>query len=178
MRPEYNPGCISQQPMLFAGYNACCHASPMEIRDRLAQAMRHSGLTQDSLAKRVGVSQQAIQKLLSGTSKTSRKLTEIALACGVRPEWLATEEGPMSIEGLRATESQSAGSIREIMAAAVTIARLVQDRTTERIEGERYIALLTEAGAAVQRYGVEQIMNGSALDQAATEVAVELRSIK
>lgn len=95
MRAEYNHGCISQQPMLFADYNACCQACAMELRDRIAQAMQHAGLTQDALAKRVDVSQQAIQKLLSGLSKTSRKLTEIAVACGVRPEWLAAEEGSM-----------------------------------------------------------------------------------
>ena len=47
------------------------------------------------MAKLVGISQQAIQKLESGKAEASRRLTEIAVACGVRPEWLSSESGPM-----------------------------------------------------------------------------------
>ncbi|MCC4588725.1 helix-turn-helix domain-containing protein [Xanthomonas sp. NCPPB 1067] len=123
MHPEYNPGCISQQPMLFASYNACCHASVMELRDRIAEAMQHAGLTQDALAKRVDVSQQAIQKLLSGQSKTSRKLTEIAVACRVRPEWLASEDGPMLGDAVQIAPSQPERIDFDRMALTVSVAR-------------------------------------------------------
>ncbi|WP_158255454.1 helix-turn-helix domain-containing protein [Xanthomonas sp. CFBP 7912] len=176
MSAEYNSSCISQQPMLFAPYNGRCHALPMDLRSRIAAAMRHSGDTQDSLAKRVGISQQAIGKLLSGKSQTSRRLTEIALACGVRPEWLAAGEGEMLPSGRNPPESHSAGLIRDTMAAAVTIARRVQDMAIEPIEGERFIRLLTEAALIYQELGSGQTLSGTSLDEAAREVAARLRS--
>ena len=46
------------------------------------------GLTQLELAKRVGVSQQAIQQLEDGVIKRPRYMVELALALGVSPEWL------------------------------------------------------------------------------------------
>lgn len=67
----------------------------MEFSARVIAAREHAGLTQDALAKAVGVSQQAIQKLESGKAGASRKSTQIAVVCGVRPEWLADESGPM-----------------------------------------------------------------------------------
>ena len=67
----------------------------MNLSQRIVAAREHRGLTQDALAKLVGISQQAIQKLESEKSSSSRKLTEIAIACGVRPEWLASGLGAM-----------------------------------------------------------------------------------
>ncbi|WP_372382156.1 helix-turn-helix domain-containing protein [Xanthomonas sp. NCPPB 1068] len=177
MRAEYNSSCISQQPMLFAGYNARCQALGMDLHARIAAAMRHSGDTQDSLAKRVGISQQAVAKLLSGKSQTSRRLTEIALACGVRPEWLAAGDGPMVAGVQSGGESQPERSIRDTIAAAVAIARRVQDMAIEPIEGERFIKLLTEAALIYQEHGSEQPLSAASLDDAAREVAARLRSI-
>ena len=59
-----------------------------EIKDRVAQSRRDMGLTQLELAKRVGVSQQAIQQLEDGVIKRPRYMVELALALGVSPEWL------------------------------------------------------------------------------------------
>lgn len=67
----------------------------MSLAQRVAQAREHANLTQDELGKAVGVSQQTIQKLESGRTGSSRKLTEIALVCGVSAIWLATGRGPM-----------------------------------------------------------------------------------
>jgi hypothetical protein len=72
-------------------------------------------------------------------------------------------------------QSQSAGSLRDTMAAAVTIARRVQDMAIEPIEGERYVQLLTEAAMMVQEAGA-QSLSGASLDDAAREVAARLRS--
>lgn len=68
----------------------------MTLAERLKLAMREAGLTQTALAKRTGVSQAAIQKLTSGSAKSSTKLVDIARALSVRPEWLADESGSMS----------------------------------------------------------------------------------
>jgi len=67
----------------------------MELNERVITAREHAGLTQAKLAGLAQLSQQAIQKLESGKSNSSRKLTQIALACGVRPEWLASGRLPM-----------------------------------------------------------------------------------
>lgn len=67
----------------------------MNLAERIIAAREHLGVTQAELAKRVQLSQQAIQKLESGKSESSRRLTEIAVACGVRPEWLSNESGSM-----------------------------------------------------------------------------------
>jgi len=67
----------------------------MELNERVSTARVHAQLTQAQLAKAAGVSQQAIQKLESGKSKDSKKIAQIAIACGVRPEWLTTGDEPM-----------------------------------------------------------------------------------
>lgn len=61
-------------------------------QERLRLAMEYADLTQQELAKRVGVRQQSIQYLLS-KGRSSRRNSEIAKACGVDPDWLATGEG-------------------------------------------------------------------------------------
>lgn len=67
----------------------------MELKDRIVAAMAHAQLTQDALGKKVGLSQQSINKLVTGKALASRKLTQIAIACGVNPRWLAEGVGDM-----------------------------------------------------------------------------------
>ena len=59
----------------------------MNMADRIKQRMQKLGITQDELAKQAELTQPAIFKLLAG------KTLE------VRPQWLATGEGPMVEEG-------------------------------------------------------------------------------
>lgn len=54
--------------------------------------MRLAGLSQSELARRVGVKAQAIQHLAT-KGQGSKKNYDIALACDVDPEWLATGSG-------------------------------------------------------------------------------------
>ena len=96
MPQEYNLGCIRQQPLLFDRNNTRCHRALMELNDRVALARKHAQLTQAQLAKLAGVSQQAINKLESGQSRDSKRIVQIAIACGVRPEWLTSGEEPMA----------------------------------------------------------------------------------
>ncbi|OVZ89914.1 phage repressor protein [Yersinia frederiksenii] len=63
--------------------------------DRLNRALQEAGLSQEQLAKAVGLTQPAIQKLTSGKAKSSRKILEISEALKVRPEWLGRGEEPM-----------------------------------------------------------------------------------
>ena len=64
---------------------------------RLFQARTRANLTQPQLAKAVGMAQSTLGELEyigRGSSFTS----QIAKACGVNPEWLASGEGPMALE--------------------------------------------------------------------------------
>ncbi len=80
----------------------------MTLAERLKLAMREAGLTQAALADRVGVSQAAIQKLTSGSAKSSTRIVDIARALGVRPAWLSDENGAMkeSADGTHHPDSE------------------------------------------------------------------------
>ena len=67
--------------------------------DRVKQRMQELDIKQDELAKAAELTQPAIFKLLAGKTKRTTRLAEIAKALGVRPQWLATGEGPMQEMG-------------------------------------------------------------------------------
>lgn len=56
--------------------------------DRVKRAMRLRGMTQEQLAERVGMTQTAISKLVSGKTRRPRYLMELAKVLGVEPEEL------------------------------------------------------------------------------------------
>lgn len=64
------------------------------LAGRLKLAMYEAGVTQSWLALRIGVSQGAIQKLVSGKAHSSRRIVDIAKALNVNPEWLDKGIGP------------------------------------------------------------------------------------
>ena len=59
--------------------------------ERLKARMEERGVSQTELARRVGVSQQAIGKLVSGESSTSRQLHKIARELATSPAYLMGE---------------------------------------------------------------------------------------
>ncbi|EMA3643514.1 helix-turn-helix transcriptional regulator [Providencia stuartii] len=63
------------------------------LAQRLKQARKNAGITQNELAKLVGVSQAAIQKIETGKAATSTRLIEISKALNVDPEWLSVGTG-------------------------------------------------------------------------------------
>lgn len=67
----------------------------MTLGERLKIARAHAGITQLELSERSGASQQAISSIERGDADGSTQLVQIAVACSVRPEWLAMELGPM-----------------------------------------------------------------------------------
>jgi transcriptional regulator with XRE-family HTH domain len=66
------------------------------ITDRIASALAESQLEQAELARRVGVSRQAVNDWLKGRSVNIRPETLVRLAdvLGVEIRWLATGHGP------------------------------------------------------------------------------------
>lgn len=66
----------------------------MSFSERLLAAMRAAGETQGGLAKKVGMAQSSVNKLLNGANG-SRKTVEIARVLSVSADWLASGRGGM-----------------------------------------------------------------------------------
>lgn len=64
---------------------------------RLKEARKHAGLTQQQLARKVGIGQSTIAEL-ERSGLGSSHVTAIAVACGVSPFWLADGKGSMLSE--------------------------------------------------------------------------------
>src|SRR5262245_39774206 len=75
----------------------------MTLGSRLRQARKAAKLTQPELADLSRVSQKTISKIERGDQDSSGSLVQLAQACGVRPEWLATGELPMVTAAQRQT---------------------------------------------------------------------------
>lgn len=104
----YTPIGLSKQLLKeFDPTNGCAHASDMEFAERLKTARKHAGLSQAALGEAVGLKQMQISKLEDGSRKSSRKTVELAIACGVRPEWLANGELPMAAANPKAPPTRS-----------------------------------------------------------------------
>lgn len=65
--------------------------------DRILLRMRQLGLTQEDLAKRVGISQTAIHKLVTGKTRRTRYLLPLAEALECRPQWLLSGHGDIRV---------------------------------------------------------------------------------
>lgn len=71
----------------------------MKLGERILLATEQAALTRSGLAKRLGVSRQAVNNWIKGKNNPSTKnLSDIADATDVRLEWLALEHGPIERE--------------------------------------------------------------------------------
>jgi phage repressor protein C with HTH and peptisase S24 domain len=120
---------------------------------RLRAAREHAGLTQGKLAKAAGVSQSTIGNIEAGTRGFGASVLRLAEVCGVRPQWLANNEGEMLTTSVgeplvkyvteKRAESPSskanlifAGSVASYQKIQVAgMARLGKDGFFEEIEG-------------------------------------------
>lgn len=98
--------------------------------ERLLKARTHAKLSQPQLAKAVGLRQSTIGELEKKGSG-SQKTTQMALACGVRPEWLASGDGPM-------LPPPTAKAIPELEEIAEALSKLDKDQFDFAMQGIRY----------------------------------------
>lgn len=77
----------------------CVPTLPVFNGERLRAQMAQAGISQAELARRVGVSQQAIARLASGNSQGSRHIHRIAREIGTTPAYLSCETDDPSSEG-------------------------------------------------------------------------------
>jgi transcriptional regulator with XRE-family HTH domain len=110
MNTEYNHSYIDVNNFSYlTTNNHSCKFLAMDFCDRLKLAREYAKLTQQELVDRLGqkpdgkplMSQANLAKMESSKSaKGSIYTIFIAKACGVSPEWLANEIGPMLAEGV------------------------------------------------------------------------------
>lgn len=69
-----------------------------KLGDRVRQARKYAGFTQNQLAKKVETSQGAISDIENGRNKESSSLFDIAKVTGVSADWLIKNQGEMLTE--------------------------------------------------------------------------------
>ena len=89
----------------------------MTVGERIRRARVDAKLSQMALAKKLGVTRNAVSIWEAGGSPSSDHLREAAVVLGVNLEWLATARGPQRggrVSGLRLLGTVAAGSWLEV----------------------------------------------------------------
>ncbi|PHI32747.1 phage repressor protein C [Budvicia aquatica] len=86
----------------------------MTLAQRLRIAMAEVGITQSSLAEKIGVSQATIQKIVTGRTLRTAFLLPIAKALNIRPEWLAEGVGEMRETSIKQRDGVPMSELVEI----------------------------------------------------------------
>lgn len=68
-----------------------------ETAQRLKTARRAKKLTQDDVARALGLSQQAVSKMETAEGDASKHLLSLARLYGVSADWLETGHGPRTV---------------------------------------------------------------------------------
>jgi phage repressor protein C with HTH and peptisase S24 domain len=86
------------------------------VGTRIKKAREVLGMTQVTLAKAVGISQQAVMELESGRAKGTKHTAKFARALGQDPLWLETGEGRMreAAKARRQARSETQESMPEL----------------------------------------------------------------
>lgn len=100
MSTGYSQSIISvKSQSSLTAYSCGSNLPHMNFGERLHKAREHARLTQEGLAKESGVKQGTISKIERGDADSSTFTVQLAIACGVRPEWLAMGKGEM-VDGI------------------------------------------------------------------------------
>jgi Predicted transcriptional regulator len=116
----------------------------MSLAERLKAMLVEKGYSQGELARRVGVTQGTIYKLVAGHAKSSKRLVEIAQSLGVRAEWLLTGNGPQYIDESDVLNHTAHGHDLGHNPESVEF----YDRDSPSHDGEIEIPLLTDIDSA------------------------------
>lgn len=104
-----------------------------ELKDRVLKRRRMLDLTQQKLAKKVGVKQQSIQQLEDGLVKRPRYLLELSKALECDANWLLTGEEPKKFDLFEEVTKAIAKSIGVRMRDTYLIARLPSGSRLRRL---------------------------------------------
>ena len=84
----------------------------MSLAIRLKHAREKKKLSQEALASRVGIKQQAVQRIEVGKVKSTGYVVQLARALGVTPDWLALGEEPLAL-ALNIAETRAIYSVAQ-----------------------------------------------------------------
>lgn len=94
---KYQSTCIPVNKFVgLTAYNYACILCGMTLAERLKAARKFAGLTQKQLEEKSGVTQQTISNIEQGIQDKSTDVVKLAIACGVRAEWLSEGVGEMA----------------------------------------------------------------------------------
>jgi transcriptional regulator with XRE-family HTH domain len=122
--------------------------------ERLASLMRERNISQSELARRVGVSQQSIGKLVTGASSGSRHIGRIAEELGTTPAYLVGQvEDPHQGAMLLPTDDVIADQLDLVTIDEIDLAFGLGESFTDQVPIEitqcrfprAWLAMLTEA---------------------------------
>jgi transcriptional regulator with XRE-family HTH domain len=82
----------------LSGVNFGCDNAEMIRHDRLQKLMKAKGITQRALAEEIGISPQAVSKIVQGGTADPRKLPYIARMLSVSIDYLTGESDDPSID--------------------------------------------------------------------------------
>jgi SOS-response transcriptional repressor LexA len=85
----------------------------MSLAIRLKQAREKKKLSQEALASRVGIKQQAVQRIEVGKVKSTGYVVQLARALSVTPDWLALGEEPLVAAGGNIAETRATYSVAQ-----------------------------------------------------------------
>jgi len=110
----------------------------MNLGERIAKAREHAQLNQRELSEKLNglMTQQNISLLERGITKGTEYLVQIAMVCGVRPEWLAVEHGEMT-DGLYVEDTR-------IKQAVILMQELPDYALDEAIKGLNSVSKLSK----------------------------------
>lgn len=124
----------------------------MSIGARVREARKDAKLTQEQLAKRVGIRQSTLSELENGESAGTGYVATMAAALGVSPLWLETGKGPKKLKSSPAELTDQAGNA---MLPVNDMAELITLYSRSSPEWKRRIMDLAKRGAQSSPQGPE-----------------------
>lgn len=137
MTRQYAPRCTDVNTLrCLTPYNYRRQYRRMTLAERIRTARLYAKLTQIELAEKTDMRQQVISKLERGVQSETSAIVRIAMVCGVRPEWLDSETGPMITysrpelqEAIRSMEPLPAYLIEKIIEQTDVYRKLLDSKT-------------------------------------------------
>lgn len=128
----------------------------VDYSERIAASMKNAGVSVSSLAANLGVSYQAVKKVVDGKSRafTAENNAKAAAFLRVSPDWLATGSGEMlpAIAPLSSTSTVGCGlSIEQALeVVAAKLNELPSDAREAAAQGLQTLARAPDSAKALQ----------------------------
>jgi transcriptional regulator with XRE-family HTH domain len=111
----------------------------MKIGQRIREARKAAGMTQDQLATKVGMKQNSISELEKGDSAGTTNVAKFAQALRVNALWLETGMGDRSTSAVLDLDSEGGDSVNDIVAKvnAMVALELITEKEANILIGYR-----------------------------------------